>query len=428
MQTAADTLSRPRPWHALGPGLIFAAAAVGVSHLVQSTRAGADFGLSLIVVVLLANLLKYPAFRFGPEYTAATGLSLLEGYRRQGRWALWLFLGVTVGTMFAVQAGVTVVTAGLALALTGWDLSAPTMSGWLLASCALLLALGRYRLLDKLTKVLVAILTVSTVAATLLVLPQIPWSDAALWWPNLEGRELKTLLFLVALIGWMPSAIDVAAWQSLWTLARARIHRRPPQLGDTLFDFHVGYVGTAALACCFLLMGAGVMYGQGGETPASAGAFAAQVVALYTSTLGAWSGPLIGVAAFVVMFSTTLTVLDGFPRVLSVLLRRFRGPEVAGEGDEGRVYWVAVLVQAAAAVGILVVALRSLTGFIDVATSLSFLTAPVLAWLNHRVRFDPQTLALAPAAPWLLWMSRGGVLFLSAFALLYVGVLLLRPG
>ena len=32
----------------LGPGLLFAGAAIGVSHLVQSTRAGADFGLSLI--------------------------------------------------------------------------------------------------------------------------------------------------------------------------------------------------------------------------------------------------------------------------------------------------------------------------------------------------------------------------------------------
>ncbi len=29
----------------LGPGLLFAGAAIGVSHLVQSTKAGADFGL-----------------------------------------------------------------------------------------------------------------------------------------------------------------------------------------------------------------------------------------------------------------------------------------------------------------------------------------------------------------------------------------------
>ena len=32
----------------LGPGLLFAGAAIGVSHLVQSTKAGADFGFGLL--------------------------------------------------------------------------------------------------------------------------------------------------------------------------------------------------------------------------------------------------------------------------------------------------------------------------------------------------------------------------------------------
>ena len=36
----------------LGPGLLFAGAAIGVSHLVQSTRAGADFGWGLIWAIL----------------------------------------------------------------------------------------------------------------------------------------------------------------------------------------------------------------------------------------------------------------------------------------------------------------------------------------------------------------------------------------
>ena len=61
----------------LGPGLLFAGAAIGVSHLVQSTRAGATYGFALVWVVLLANLLKYPFFEFGPRYAAATGDSVL---------------------------------------------------------------------------------------------------------------------------------------------------------------------------------------------------------------------------------------------------------------------------------------------------------------------------------------------------------------
>ena len=39
-----QSIRRRIPWQSIGPGIIWAAAAIGVSHLVQSTRAGADFG------------------------------------------------------------------------------------------------------------------------------------------------------------------------------------------------------------------------------------------------------------------------------------------------------------------------------------------------------------------------------------------------
>lgn len=72
----------------LGPGLLFAGAAIGVSHLVQSTRAGADFGLGLLWVLLLVNIFKYPFFQFGPRYATATGESLLHGYSKLGKGVL----------------------------------------------------------------------------------------------------------------------------------------------------------------------------------------------------------------------------------------------------------------------------------------------------------------------------------------------------
>ena len=65
----------------LGPGLLFAGAAIGVSHLVQSTRSGADFGFGLLWALLLIHLVKYPFFQYGPRYASATGESLLEGWR-----------------------------------------------------------------------------------------------------------------------------------------------------------------------------------------------------------------------------------------------------------------------------------------------------------------------------------------------------------
>ena len=104
-------------WKALGPGLIFAGAAVGVSHVVQSTRGGAEMGTAALFIVVVSCLIKLPAFRFGPLYAAVTGESLLAGYRRQGLWVLVTFALLTLAILFTTLAAVTVVSAGLLLNL-----------------------------------------------------------------------------------------------------------------------------------------------------------------------------------------------------------------------------------------------------------------------------------------------------------------------
>ena len=98
----------------LGPGLLFAGAAIGVSHLVQSTRAGADFGFGLIWALVLIHFVKYPFFQFGPRYAMATGESLLDGYKKLGNGVLVAYFILNLATMFSIQAAVTIVTAGLA--------------------------------------------------------------------------------------------------------------------------------------------------------------------------------------------------------------------------------------------------------------------------------------------------------------------------
>ncbi len=411
---------------AFGPGILFAAAAVGVSHLVQSTRAGADYGLSLLLLVLLANVVKYPAFRFGPHYAAATGTSLLEGYRRQGRPLLLLYLALTLGTMFAVLAAVTMVTAGLALAALNIELSPLALAAGLLLISTALLMVGRYRLLDRLTKLLVAVLTLSTLLATVLVLPRVPWASLT-FWPGAELWTPRSLFFVVALVGWMPSAIDVSVWQSLWTLARGDDTSHRPSLKEATLDFHIGYFGTTILAVCFVLLGSAVMHERGLVLSDSPGGFAAQVLSLYTEALGEWSRPLIGASAFAVMFSTMLTVLDGFPRALTVLSARFRGPERRGEFEleqprERRVYWVSLGLLAMGALTILFLLPGSLRGMVDFATTLSFLTAPALSLLNHRAVTSADLPVEARPARWLLVSSLVFIVVQALLAAVYLYV------
>ena len=97
----------------LGPGLLYAAVAVGVSHLVQATRAGADFGLGMVLVVIFACLMKYPGLRFGGEYAAATGKNLVVNYRERGSLVFGLFAVSQLFSMVFIIAAVSLFTSGL---------------------------------------------------------------------------------------------------------------------------------------------------------------------------------------------------------------------------------------------------------------------------------------------------------------------------
>lgn len=415
------SVERPGWLAALGPGVLFTGTAVGVSHLVHSTRAGAMYGFAMVGLVVLANLTKYPAFRFGPLYASATGRSLLDGYRRQGRWALALYAVLTVGTMFTVQAAVTLVTAGLAKALFGLSVDVLTVSVVILVVCTLLVLTGGYRALDGAAKLIVGLLALSTIVATALILPRVDWTGSA-WVPT--RFEPADLAFMVALVGWMPSAIDVSVWQSLWTIARARQTHAAPTVRQSTGDFHVGYVSTAALALCFVILGAALLHAPGIEIAQRPGAFAAQVIDLYVQALGGWSRPLIGGAAFATMLSTTLTVVDGFPRAISVLVARLRRPEGDEEPPSERTpaYYVTLGVLGVGSVLIIGRFTAAMPPLLDLAATLSFLSAPLLSWLNHRAVTSDEVPDDRRPGRALLGASWACIAFQGLFALAFLGL------
>ena len=411
----------------LGPGLLFAGAAIGVSHLVQSTRAGALFGLGLVGVVLLANATKYPGLRFGSRYTQATGVSLLEGYRRQGTWTLPIVALLTLGSMFTVAAAVTIVTAAifneLILHAILPEASLQTGSVILMVLVAILLKTGGFKWLDKSIKILLGTMGLLTFVATAMVLPQVDWSSFSLGLPA-AAMEGASIMFVVALAGWMPAPMDISIWNSIWSLAKRSETGRAATAEEDSMDFNVGFALCVILALCFLILGTVVMY-QETEAPAEGGVgMAKQILTLFTGSLGAWSYPVVGASALAVMFSTTLTVMDAFPRVLVVLLDRFKSPEKEGEAardlsKEGR-YWVMFGVLCTGALVLLFFFMKNFKQMVDLATTLSFVTTPILAGFNHRAMFSADVPeSLRPGSD-MRFFSLACLLLLSGFALFYL--------
>ena len=403
----------------LGPGVLFASTCIGVSHLVQSTRAGAVYGYSLLTVIILVNILKYPFFEFASRYTAATGISILEGYYKKGKWILLVYLIIVIPSMFIVTAAVTFVTAGLLENLLGLGFTTDIWSAILLGICILILAIGRYNTLDSLLKIVGAVLLVSTLTAFISVLFHGRVPEAQGFVPARVGDPVG-IIFLIALMGWMPTAVDISTWTSLWAEAKMKLTGYRPSLKETMLDFNFGYWVTAILAICFLTLGSTVIYGTNTELSNSSAGFAAQIIGMYTTAIGKWSSFIIAIAAFSAMFSTTITVVDGYSRAIDKTTRLLL-KKTSLETRKPYISWTLVI----SIGGFLVIAqyVNNLRQLVDLATILSFVTAPLAGFINYKVIFSKEISAEYLPKPWMKYLAIAGLTFLSVFTIVYFFVL-----
>lgn len=398
----------------LGPGLLWAGAAVGVSHLVQSTRAGANFGFYLVGILILVNIIKYPFFEFAPRYAAATGKNLISGYNKIGKWAISLYAIFTFATMFTIQAAVTIVTAGLIKNILNIDLNVTTISLLLLLGTMVILIVGKFSLLDKLIKYIILTLTLSLIVAVISAFshgfnPNPEFATVFNW------GTATHIAFLIAFVGWMPAPIDVSVWHSYWSVEKQKNTGYRPKLKEALLDFRIGYIGTAFLALGFLSLGALLMYGTGEVFSPKGGVFAGQVMSLFTKSIGSWSYPIIAIAALTTMFSTTLTCLDAYSKVLKPTTV-YLVPKLKNKNNNWLV-WFWLIVVVIGALLIIYVFSSSMKTMVDIATTLSFITAPILAFLNYKaVTAKHISNEYKPKKPLRIYAILG-LIFLSCFSI-----------
>jgi amino acid transporter len=166
------------------------------------------------------------------------------------------------------------------------------------------------------------------------------------------------------------------------------------------------------------------MFDKGITFQSSAPAFAGQVIELYTKTLGSWSRPFIVVSAFTTMFSTMLTVTDGFPRALQLVARRFRTPEdpveVLERSGNSWDYWAWMTLMGIGAMLIIAFYLKSLKALVDLATTLSFVTGPFLGILAYRAITSDYIPEEYRPGPGLRHLAKLGIGFLGAFLLFFL--------
>ena len=395
----------------LGPGLMMAATAVGVSHLVHSTRAGATYGLTMVGVVVVIVLLKYPAFRFSAEYASRTGRSLIYAYFRMGNWAkFWLILTMMI-ELFVGAAVLSLVTAGVLINI--FDLSIPGPVGAIIVAIttAAILFHGRYSSAENIIKFLVGAFSVMTLVATMIAIPRLGADGREVF--ASAGADVMTISFVIAMAGYMPLPLAVAIFQSIWVREKKRTSDYT--VSQAAFDLNVGWWLTALLALCFMLMGAAVLFQTGTELPASAPGFAAMLFGIFTTLAGDWIFPILAIGGLAVIWSTAVAVMDAVPRIFDRIWH-----EVGPAADPDVNYYRRFMVlQLLAAAFVLTVFTTEFSTFIDIAAGLTFLIAPAVAWFNFRALRD---IGEMPPRYLVVW----NYVSIAAFTVIAVTFLLLR--
>lgn len=406
----------------LGPGLLFASMAIGTSHLVLSTKAGAQYGWIMIIPIILANVFKYPFFEFGVRYTNVTEKTLIEGYLNRGKGYLWFYAAITVVTTFTILAALYTVTAGLFINLFNvTDVSIAHIALGLFVFISGLLIVGRYTFLEKSLKVVVSILFIALLVTTVLVVAKGQVEPVDNFSPP-TFLDDAGILFLISLMGWMPTTVEASSWVSLWSIEKWKGEKEKPSLRESLQEFNVGYTMTGILAVFFMIIGWMTLYGTNTELSGNAVTFADQVVRLFTEHIGPWAYIFIAVSAFATMFSTCMTAHDAVARV-SLDIIDLLSPK---SRISGKKFYFALAIVVLAVVNFIVVAAFSanMGELVALATFVSFVVAPIIGYMNLKNVMSVDLPAEYRPNTGLQWLTYSGIVFLSFFSIYYFWIVI----
>ena len=309
-------------------------------------------------------------------------------------------------------AALTIFSASLLGIFLPFDLSLSVLSAIVIVSCLAILLRGHYKALDGLSKIIMAVLTISTLIAVVIAANQVQALPEDFNAPS--AWTIASIGFIVITMGWMPAPIEISCLTSLWLKKQCKETQVTNK--SALFDFNIGYITTALLAIVFLALGALVLHGQTDELAKSGIAFSHQLVGMYASTIGEWSRLLIAVIAFGCIFGSTITVIDGYARALAEAKHQIQHPGSQQEAKHNS--WMLII--SACAMAVILFFVSSLMVMLNFAMVMAFMTTPIFALLNYKLVTNtelPKELAMTKKMKMLSWL---GLSYLFGFLVLFI--------
>lgn len=303
----------------LGPGLIITASIVGSGELIVTTKLGGDVGFRLLWFIILGCLVKvFIQVELG-RYALTQGKTTLEaldsvpGPRLKVSWLVWVWAIMFLATFFQLS-GIVGGIAGV------FRTGGSTLANWVWAliitgSCAALLTVGRYRLIERFSAGMVAFFTLFTIFAV----GALHWTDFNITGAQLiEGFAFKmpdkfTTAF--AAFGIIGVGASELIYYPYWCLEKGYATYVGPRdnslewearakawLRVMRIDAFVSLVIYTGATIAFYLLGAAVLHGKGLSVDNDQ--MIPVLSTIYSESFGAWGLWVFLIGAFVVLYST----------------------------------------------------------------------------------------------------------------------------
>ncbi len=330
--TALGAISR------LGPGMVLAASIVGSGELIATTTLGAQVGYVALWVILLSCAVKPAVQAELGRYTVATGETGLEaldavpGPRARGvSWILWAW----AATVFLSLLQVGGMYGGVAQVMNLLVPAVP-VTAWALGLLALTLALvlgGGYERVERLALVKVALFTLLTALAALVLTRQGEHFSWALVGEGLRFRlPVAGMATAVAVYGITGVGATELFMYPYWCVEKgyarfvgprdgsaSRLRRARGWIRLMHADIGASMILYTLATVAFYLLGAGVLSPLG--LVPSARDMIPTLSRLYTDTLGHWVLPLFYLGATVTLYGTIFAATAAHSRLYADLCR-----------------------------------------------------------------------------------------------------------
>ncbi len=404
----------------IGPGLIVTASIVGSGELIVTPRVASENGFKLLWLILLGCMVKvFVQIELG-RYAVAHGVTTLQalnqipGPRFRVSWILWVWLIV----FLAIISQVGGIIGGTAEVLAAGGV--PVDRRWIAVavggSCAVFLALGRYKLVEVVSTALVVVFTVATVVAV----GALQWSEFRISGADiLDGfrfqlpDKFSTAFAALGIIGVGASELIYYPYWCLEKGYAARIGSRESAgwleraqgwVRVMRVDAWISMIIYTSATAAFYLLGAAVLHAK--ALKVSDQEMIPTLANMYLGSFGPWGLWVFLVGAAAVLYSTAFAATASNARLLADALELFGLKRYANAEARARTIKICCVLLPAYGTAVYLasgapVTLVMISG-LGQALLLPFLAGAAI-YFRYR-RLDP---ALRPGPLWttLLWLS-----------------------